>query len=225
MIVAVFGASGQTGRRIVARLREEGQDVLAVGRRPSQGREDVRTAVADLAHADVDELVGILRGVDAVVFAAAGDPVLVDRDGALRVVDAAERAGVRRFVLITGMGAGRSRPAEYRGGFWATYFGAKEASEEGLRASCLSWTILQPGELLNTPGRGAVELAHTGSLPIGAVSRDDVALVVVAVLADDRASGRSWEVVQGSRTVEAAIERALQPLPGQRRSGRVPPAG
>lgn len=169
----------------------------------------MRTAVADLAHVGVEELAGILQGVDAVVFAAAGDPIRIDRDGALHVIEASERAGVRRFVLITGMGVGRTRPAEYYGGFWGTYFGAKKASEDGLRASTLSWTILQPGELLNTRGRGAVELAPTGALPIGAVSRDDVALAVVTVLADERTAGRSWEIVQGHRPIEAAIERAL----------------
>lgn len=171
--------------------------------------EGVRTAIADLGHSDVDELAGILQGVDAVVFAAAGDPIRINRDGALHVIEASERAGARRFVLITGMGVGRSRPAEYHGGFWDIYFGAKAASEDGLRSSTLSWTILQPGELLNTPGRGAVELAPTGSLPIGAVSRDDVALTVAAVLADDRTSGRSWEIVQGHRLLGDAIERAL----------------
>jgi uncharacterized protein YbjT (DUF2867 family) len=207
--VAVFGASGQTGRRVVARLREDGHDVLAVGRRASVAGEGIRTAIADLGHSDVDELTGILQGVDAVVFAAAGDPIRIDRDGALHVIEASERAGARRFVLITGMGVGRSRPAEYHGGFWDIYFGAKAASEDGLRSSTLSWTILQPGELLNTPGRGAVELAPTGSLPIGAVSRDDVALTVAAVLADDRTSGRSWEIVQGHRALGDAIERAL----------------
>lgn len=220
MSVAVFGASGQTGSRVVARLRDDGQDVLAVGRRASTTGNGARTAVADLAHVSVAELAGILQGVDAVVFAAAGDPIRIDRDGALHVIEASERAGVRRFVLITGMGVGRSRPAEYYGGFWDTYFGAKEASEIGLRASALSWTILQPGELRNTRGHGAVELARTGSLPIGAVSRDDVALTVAAVLADDRTAGRTWEIVQGGRGVEAAIGHALETDDEQPSGGR-----
>ncbi|MFK0402727.1 NAD(P)-binding oxidoreductase [Microbacterium sp. NPDC090225] len=209
--VAVFGASGQTGSRIVDRLAGDGRHVLAIGRRmPTVGREEkVQTASADLTRTGVAELAALLTGVDAVVFAAAGDPLRVDRDGALRVIEAAERAGVRRFVLISGMGVGRDRPAEYYGGFWSTYFGAKEASEHGLRASGLEWTILQPGELLNRAATGRVALAATGTLPIGAVTRDDVAHVVVAVIDDDDAVGRTWELVEGRHPISEAVARAI----------------
>lgn len=210
--VAVFGASGQTGRRIVDVLGKRGDEVVAVGRRPRPvaASPRVRSAVADLARATVAELEALLQGVDAVVFAAAGDPIRVDRDGACRVIDAAERAGVDRLILITGMGSGRERPSEFSGGFWATYFGAKEASEQRLRASGLRWTILQPGELLNDRGSSRVELAPTGSLPIGAVSRDDVAAVVAALLDRDDAAGRAWELVHGSALVDDAIDEAIR---------------
>ncbi|UOQ57745.1 SDR family oxidoreductase [Leucobacter allii] len=209
--IAVFGSTGQTGHRIVDRLAHDGHDVLAISRRPTGGDSPrIRTAAADLTHTSVDELCEILSGIDAVVFAAAGDPIRVDRDGALRVIDAAERAGVTRFVLITGMGVGRPRPSEYYGGFWDTYFGAKEASERALRTSTLAWTILQPGELLNERGRGHVELAPTGSLPISAVTRDDVAAVVGAVVDRADTAGHGWELVHGDRTIEGAIERAVR---------------
>ncbi|MBP2266188.1 uncharacterized protein YbjT (DUF2867 family) [Pseudarthrobacter sp. PvP004] len=208
--VAVFGSSGQTGRRVVDHLAREGHDVLAVSRRAAVGSSpQVRTAAADLTRASVSQLREILDGVEAVVFAAAGDPIRVDRDGALRVIEAAEQAGVTRFVLITGMGVGRTRPAEYYGGFWDTYFGAKEASEHALRASRLSWTILQPGELLNDTGRGRVELALTGSLPIGAVTRDDLAAVAAAVVNRADSAGHGWEVVGGNQGVGCAIDAAV----------------
>lgn len=210
-VVAVFGATGQTGRRVVERLVRGGLDVVAIGRRPhvfdSSG---VRSAVADLTRSSAADLEALLGGVDAVVFAAAGDPVRVDRDGALRAIEAAERVGVGRFVLITGMGVGRQRPREFTGGFWDTYFGAKEASERGLRASSLRWTILQPGELLDRPGTDRLDIAPTGSLPIGAVTRDDVAAVVAAALDRDDTVGRTWELVGGSASVEEAIDQALR---------------
>lgn len=210
--VAVFGATGQTGRRIVERLAQQGDDVLAIGRRADggNGHPSVRSAVADLTRSSVIELEHLLEGVDAVVFAAAGDPIRVDRDGALRVIEAAERARVRRFVLITGMGVGRARPSEFSGGFWETYFGAKEVSEQRLRAGSLLWTILQPGELLNSVGAGTVQLAPTGTLPIGRVSRDDVAGVVVAVLERDQFEGHTWELVEGRDTIDDAVDEALR---------------
>lgn len=206
--VAVFGASGQTGRRVVERLLKEGQDVLAVGRRDTPERERLRSARVDLSSASTDVLHDVLDGVDAVVFAAAGDSQRVDRDGAIRTIEAAERAGVSRYVLVTGMGVGRTRPAELYGGFWDTYFGAKEESERRLRTSSMQWTILQPSELLNSPGRGRVELGPTGSLVIGAVARDDVDEVITTVLSRDDAAGQTWEVQEGTEPIADAISRA-----------------
>ncbi len=142
------------------------------------------------------------------VFAAGGDPLRVDRDGAIRTIEAAEGAGVERYVLLTGMGVGRDRPAELYGGFWDTYFGAKEGSERRLRSSPMRWTIVQPGELLNSPGRGRVTFAPTGSLPIGAISRDDVAEVITTVLFRDDAAGRSWEIIDGTERIADAIASA-----------------
>jgi uncharacterized protein YbjT (DUF2867 family) len=210
-VVAVFGASGQTGRRVVDLLLRGGHEVLALARSVddrSSGSTDIRSSRVDLVHASVTELSSLLDGVDAVVFAAAGDPERVDRDGAIRVIKAAERAGVSRFVLLTGMGVGRSRPPELYGGFWDAYFGAKEASEIRLRASALGWTILQPGELLSSPGTGRITLAATGSLPIGAISRDDVATVIVEALENPAASGHTWELVRGEEPIAEAITRA-----------------
>lgn len=207
-MIAVFGASGQTGRRVVQRLLAEGQDVVAISRGSAPEREHLRSARVDLSTATTDELRTVLEGVDSVVFAAGGDSLSVDRDGAIRTIEAAEHVGVSRYVLLTGMGVGRQRPAEYYGGFWEMYFGAKEASEHRLRQSPMRWTILQPGELLNSPGTGHVELAPTGSLPMGAVTRDDVAEVITAVLSRDETAGRSWEVLEGSETVTDAISHA-----------------
>jgi len=206
--IAVFGASGQTGRRVVERLLAEGHDVLAISRRDTPERQGLRSARVDLGSASTDHLRAVLDGVDAVVFAAGGDSLRVDRDGAIRTIDAAERAGVDRYVLLTGMGVGRDRPAELYGGFWDTYFGAKEASERRLRTSPMQWTILQPGELLNAPGRGRIVFAPTGSLAIGAITRDDVAEVITTVLARDDAAGRSWEILEGDQPIAGAISRA-----------------
>lgn len=206
--IAVFGASGQTGRRVVERLLVDGHHVLALSRRGMPEREGLRRARVDLSSASTDTLQGVLDGVGGVVFAAGGDSLRVDRDGAIRTIDAAERAGVSRYVLLTGMGVGRDRPADLYGGFWDTYFDAKEASERRLRVSPMQWIILQPGELLNSPGRARIRFAPTGSLPIGAISRDDVAEVITAVLFRDDAVGGSWEILEGEETMADAISRA-----------------
>lgn len=206
--IAVFGASGQTGHRVVERLLLDEFDVLALSRRAAPARPRLRSAHVDLSSASTDSLQAVLDGIDGVVFAAGGDPLRVDRDGAIRTIEAAERAGVGRYVLLTGMGVGRERPAELYGGFWDTYFAAKEASERRLRSSAMRWTILQPGELLNSPGQGRIRFAPTGSLAIGAITRDDVAEVITTVLPRDDAAGRSWEILEGDEPIAAAISRA-----------------
>ncbi|MBA8815566.1 uncharacterized protein YbjT (DUF2867 family) [Microbacterium halimionae] len=206
--VAVFGASGQTGRRVVERLLREDCDVLAISRRDTRTGQRLRSARVDLSSASTALLRGVLDGVDAVVFAAGGDSLRVDRDGAIRTIEAAEQAGVGRYVLLTGMGVGRDRPAELYGGFWDTYFSAKEESERRLRSSPMQWTILQPGELLNSPGRGRVEFAPTGTLEIGAISREDVAAVITTVLSRDDSAGRSWEILEGTEPITDAITLA-----------------
>lgn len=207
--VAVFGASGQTGRRVVERLLTQGDHVLAISRRGIPERARLRSARVDLGTATTDRLETILHGVDAVVFAAGGDSLRVDRDGAIRTIDAAEHAGVGRYVLLTGMGVGRDRPGELNGGFWDTYFQAKEESERRLRRSPMRWAIVQPGELLNSPGRGRIRFAPTGSLEIGAITRDDVAAAIVALLDRADAAGRSWEVLEGTERIGDAITAAL----------------
>lgn len=211
--VAVFGASGQTGRLVVDRLLEAGHSVIAVARTVGgrwSGSARVRSSTIDLARVTLAELTQLVEGVGAIVFAAGGDPERVDRDGAIRVIEAAEHAGVPRFVLLTGMGVGRARPASLYGGFWDVYFGAKEASERRLRLSTLAWTILQPGELLPSPGTGRVTIAATGTLPIGAISRDDVAAVIAATLESSATAGHTWELVGGNDPIRDAVDQAAR---------------
>lgn len=114
------------------------------------------------------------------------------------LADAAGRAGVRRFVQISSMGAGKP-PAPGRDEVWAAYIKAKTEAEEDLRARDLDWTILRPGRLTNDPGTGRVLLAP--EVPPGAVPRDDVAAVVVALLDDQESVRRTLELVSGDTPI------------------------
>lgn len=205
----MFGATGRTGELVVERLVAQGTPVRAFGRRAvtyeshlvTSHRNDVTTSTAD-------ELAVLLDGADAVVFVAGGDPERVDRDGCLIAVAAAERARARRFVLVTGMGVGRSRPPELYGGFWDRYFGAKETAERFLRASSLEWTILQPGELRDAPAAGRMTVGLTGSLPFRAISRADVAHAITTVLDHRGSIGQTWELIGGGSPVREALDQA-----------------
>ncbi|MFZ5871764.1 MAG: NAD(P)-binding oxidoreductase, partial [Actinomycetota bacterium] len=174
MRVVVAGAHGQVARRLVRLLAGRGDDVLGLVRNPDHVLDVVadggRGVVVDLEAASVEEVSWAVADADAVVFAAGAGPGsgaarkdTVDRGGAVLLADAAERAGVRRYVMISSMGVERVRepsapePAGPEEVFLA-YLRAKLAAEDDLRSRDLDWTILRPGRLTDDPGTGDVRL-------------------------------------------------------------------
>ena len=103
-----------------------------------------------------------------------------DRAASVLMADAAERAGVARFVQISSMGAGQP-PQPGTGEVWAAYITAKTAAEDDLRSRDLDWTVLRPGHLTDAPATGQIRLAAP-PVPAGAISRADVAAVIAALL-------------------------------------------
>jgi uncharacterized protein YbjT (DUF2867 family) len=112
----------------------------------------------------------------------------VDRAAAVLMADAAERAGVRRFVQVSSMGAGQP-PQPGRDKVWAAYITAKAAAEADLRARDLDWTILRPGDLTDAPPADRIRLASP-PVPAGTVPRADVAAVIAALLDDPDTGAR-----------------------------------
>ncbi|NUR92877.1 MAG: NAD(P)H-binding protein, partial [Nonomuraea sp.] len=153
------------------------------------------------------------RGADAAVVAAGAGPGsgvprkdTVDRGASVLLADACERAGVRRFVQISSMGAG-SPPRPGSDDVWAAYIDAKTAAEDDLRGRDLDWTILRPGGLTDDPGTGLVRLAP--QVPRGAVPRDDVAAVIVALLREPGSAGKVLELVSGDDPIAEAVAASL----------------
>jgi uncharacterized protein YbjT (DUF2867 family) len=215
---AVFGATGATGRHVVRRLLASGDEVVAVGR--SRGRLHelaalgAATVALDLMVATVRQLAVILEGCDGVVFLAGStDPrkvLAVDRDGSIRTVAAAKVAGVDRFVQVSSIGAGDRIPPEIDTAQFAPFYVAKRAADEHLRASGLKWTIIEPGWLVDQPPAGAVTLGTT-DVPMGEVSRADVADVLVRVLHDNRTVGQQWQLVGGPTPIAGAVAALTEP--------------
>jgi uncharacterized protein YbjT (DUF2867 family) len=166
--------------------------------------------MADIEQLDTNALAGLLTGHDAVVFAAGaggGDPArtyAVDRDAAIRVIDAAGQAGVRRFVMVSYFGAGPDHGVPQDDPFFA-YAEAKAAADAHLRNSGLDWTVLGPGRLTLEPATGRIVVGRGK----GEVSRADVALVAAAVLADDSTVGRTIEFNDGDDATALPIAEAL----------------
>ena len=126
-----------------------------------------------------------------------------DRAGSALMTEAAERAGVRRFVQVSSMGAGQPpRPGtdEVR----AAYITAKTAAEADLRARDLDWTILRPGGLTDAPATGRIRLAPP-PVPAGTVPRADVAAVIAALLDNPGTQYQTLELVSGNSPVATAV--------------------
>ncbi|MGR6920618.1 SDR family oxidoreductase [[Actinomadura] parvosata] len=206
MRIIIAGGHGKIALRLAARLKS---GAVGIVRNPAHVADVEATGaeavVCDLERASVEEVTRIVEGADAVVFAAGAGPGsgaarkdTVDRGASVLLADAAERAGVRRFIQISSMGAGKP-PAPGRDEVWAAYIKAKTEAEEDLRARDLAWTILRPGRLTDEPGTGLVRLAP--EVPPGAVPRDDVAAVIMALLENPGTARRTLELVSGDTPI------------------------
>ncbi|MER5942979.1 SDR family oxidoreductase [Streptomyces sp. NPDC001928] len=213
MRIVIAGGHGQIALRLEKLLAARGDEVAGIIRKAEQG-DDLREAgaepvVLDLESASVEEVASHLQGADAAVFAAGAGPGsgtnrkdTVDKGAAVLFADAAVRAGVRRFVVVSSMGA---NPQHKGDEIFDVYLRAKGAADEYVRGlDSLDWTILRPGMLTNDAGTGQVRLeAHTGRGPI---PRDDVAAVLAELLDTPATNGLTLELISGSAPVAVAVK-------------------
>jgi uncharacterized protein YbjT (DUF2867 family) len=213
--VVIAGGHGQIALRLERLLAGRGDEVVGIIRKPEQA-DDLRAAgaepvVCDLESASVEEVARHLESADAAVFAAGAGPSsgiarkeTVDQAAAVLFADAAEAAGVRRYLVISSMGADRE-PPEGTDPVFAAYLRAKAAADADIRArDGLDWTILRPGSLTNDPGTGRVTLAE--STGRGEVPRDDVAAVLAALLTEPGTARRTLELISGDTPIPEAVK-------------------
>jgi uncharacterized protein YbjT (DUF2867 family) len=212
MRIVIAGGHGQIALRLERLLAASGHVAVGLIRDPGQA-DDLREAgaepvVLDLESATADEVAGVVRGADAVVFAAGAGPgsgverkETVDRAAAVLLADAAEAAGVRRYLLVSSLGADAGHPGDE---VFDVYLRAKGAADDAVRSrSGLDWTILRPGSLTGDAGKGLVRLA--ASTGRGTVPRDDVAAVLAELLETPGTAGLTLELVEGAVPVAVAV--------------------
>jgi uncharacterized protein YbjT (DUF2867 family) len=216
MRIVIAGGHGKIALLLERLLSERGDQAVGLIRNPAHAA-DVRQAGAeavlcDLEAASAADVAALLSGADAVVFAAGAGPGsgaarkdTVDRAASVLLADAAEQAGVHRFVQVSSMGAGRP-PRAGTDQVWAAYITAKTAAEDDLRARDLDWTILRPGSLTDAPPAGAIRLAAP-PVPAGAVPRADVAAVIAALLDEPGTRHQTLELTGGDTPITAAVHR------------------
>ena len=197
--------------RLTRLLHADGDEVVALIRRPEHS-DDVREAggeplVCDLEAASDAAVVEAVGGADAVVFAAGAGPgsgsarkETMDYGGAVKLLAAAEAAGVGRYVMVSAI---RADPDARGDDTFAVYLRAKGRADQALAASGLAWTIVRPGSLTDDPGTGRVTLGER--VERGAIPRDDVAAVLQACLDEPRTAGKAFDLVGGDVPIEEAI--------------------
>lgn len=216
MRTVIAGGHGQVALRLSRILSDRGDHAVGLIRRPEQA-DEVRAVGAepvllDLESATLEQVSFALEDADAdaVVFAAgagadsgAERKETIDRAAAVLLADAAESAGVRRYVMISSMGA--DPHSNFDGDpTLRAYLRAKGAADDDIRARTrLDWTVLRPGTLRNEPGTGKVRLDHqTGG---GYVPRDDVAAVLAELLESPGTARQTLELIAGDVPVADAV--------------------
>jgi putative NADH-flavin reductase len=203
MKLLVIGANGPTGLEIVRQALALGHQVTAAVRRPETaslpaGAQVVRADVTDPA-----SLAAAVLGQDAVLSSLGSKidrkPTTLFSQGTRNLITAMNKAGVRRLLCITGIGAGDSKG---HGGFLydriiqplllAEIYKDKTRQEEVIRQSALDWTIFRPGALTNGPRTGTWrEFTGLTGVTIGKISRADAAACLLKHLEDPASFGRT----------------------------------
>ncbi len=214
--VAIIGGHGKIALKLARILTDRGDQVTSIIRNPEHVRDVAETGaepvVADVETLDVAGIATAIADHDAVVWSAGaggGNPTrtyAVDRDAAIRSIDAAAKVGVRRYVMVSYFGAGPDHGVPEDNSFYA-YAEAKAAADSHLKASDLDWTILGPSRLTDEPGSGRISVG--GSRTAGdEVSRGNVAAVAAEVLARPETVHKVIEFNDGDTPIPDAVAGA-----------------
>jgi uncharacterized protein YbjT (DUF2867 family) len=209
MDVVIAGGHGKIGLLLGRLLAAEGNRVRGIIRKPEQAADleliDVEPVVFDLEHDD--GLAAAIEGADAAVFAAGAGPgsgaerkLTMDRDGAVKLIDACRDVGAGRYVIVSSMGA---NPDAQGDEVFAVYLRAKGEADEAVRASGLDYTVIRPGGLTDDPGHGRISLAP--ELPRGSIPRADVAATLAAVLGAQDTIGKTLDLIEGNTPIADAV--------------------
>lgn len=203
--VLVAGANGTTGKKVVNLLKvSQYFNPVAMVRKEEQLEQfknrGIETVLGDL-ETDVSHTTAT---IDKVVFAAGSGGkkiVAVDQEGAKRLIDASKKDNIKKFVMLSSMGADNPESAEDL----KDYLKAKQNADEHLKSSELTYSIVRPGSLTNDVGTGKIKL-QSKLQERGAITRDDVAQTLVRSLHDDAVKNKTFEILQGETLIGKAMD-------------------
>ncbi|WHZ32812.1 SDR family oxidoreductase [Desemzia incerta] len=218
MKVLVVGANGKIGKQLVNLLNEsETHSVRAFVRKEEQAKElesnGIETHLGDL-EGSVSDLEEAVKGTDAVVFTAGSGgstgpdkTLLIDLDGAVKVVEAAKNVGVDRFLMVSAFGADQREKwnEEIKSYYVAKYYADKELMQSGL-----NYTIVRPGGLTDDASKGKVVVSDNMQLADSddwTIPREDVAKVVFESLDNEKTYYKAFDLVSGEQSIEEALDQ------------------
>lgn len=206
--ILIAGATGHTGKRVIEILNNtQNFKPIAMIRDESQKQMfddmEVETVLADLE----DDLEHAFKKIDRVIFAAGSGSktgpektTSIDQEGAKKMVDAAKKFKVKKFIMLSAMGTddpSQNKDLEH-------YLKAKKEADDYLVDSGIPYTIVRPGALNDDLGLAKVKIAPKLE-ERGEISRDDVAFLLVMCLADPLAKNMAFEALEGEESIKSAL--------------------
>jgi uncharacterized protein YbjT (DUF2867 family) len=208
----IIGVSGAIGGMLADRLVADGIAVAGLVRSPEQQGDltarGIETHLDELEEMTPEALAQAIAGSDAIVYTAGSNggpmPVTEAIDGRAveKAIEAASMAGVSRFILVSVL------PESWRernlGEELEHYFMVKKQADVAVTRSSLDWVILRPSLLLDDPAKHSVSM---GPAEIhNEITREDVALTLVELLAEPRISRQILELDRGDTPIREAVQ-------------------
>ncbi len=202
--ILVAGAHGNIGKKII-KLLDDSQYFTPIAMvRKQEYFDTFKSQNINAVLADVTENTShAFENVDKVIFAAGsgGKAVVeVDQEGAKNLIKEAEKQGIKKFVMLSSLGADNPEEADEL----KDYLKAKHNADEFLKQSNLSYTIVRPGTLNDNLGNDKIELKKKLNKH-GEISRDDVAQTLVRCLHDDAPKNTTFEIISGDTLIGNAL--------------------
>ncbi|CDF79271.1 NAD-dependent epimerase/dehydratase [Formosa agariphila KMM 3901] len=203
--VLVVGATGTTGHKVVNHLKTS-QDFEPIAMvRTAEQEQNFKAQNIRTVHGDLEQDVShtVVEATHVIFAAGSGGKKVeaVDQDGAIKMIKASETGNIKKFIMLSSMGADNPKQSEKL----QDYLQAKHNADVFLKDSKLNYTIVRPGTLNNNAGQGRIQLAKSLSKQ-GEISRDDVAQTLIQALRDHTTNTTTFEILEGETPIEEALQ-------------------
>ncbi|MFB1080909.1 SDR family oxidoreductase [Jeotgalibacillus sp. JSM ZJ347] len=215
MDVLVIGANGTTGRLTIDKLAKRNKYYArGMVRKESQFEEIEKLGGLPVLGDLEGDFEKAFDEVDAVIFAAGSGghtgpekTKSVDEEGAIKAIDLAVEKGVKKFVMLSAIGAGDLSSMDI-GDDMKAYYEAKHAADQHLEKSGLNYSIIRPGLLTDEKGTGKIRAAEVLIDRQGDITRSDVAEVLVLALDHENLNNKAVEILNDEEDMITALNRA-----------------